>query len=79
MLYHLLFPLREFFFGFNLFRYITFRSASASILALLISFYIGPKVIAYMQKKQIGEEIYSGAPERHQAKTGLQHLAVSLF
>lgn len=70
MLYYLLFPLREFFFGFNLFRYITFRSASAAILALLISFYIGPKVIAYMRKKQIGEEIYSGAPERHQAKTG---------
>lgn len=70
MLYHILFPLREHFFGFNLFRYISFRSASAAILALLISFYIGPKVIAYMERKQIGEEIYSKSPARHQAKTG---------
>ncbi len=70
MLYHLLYPLREIFFGFNVFRYISFRSASAAILALLISFYVGPKVIEFMRKRQIGEEIDTDLPERHQAKTG---------
>lgn len=70
MLYHLLFPLRDIFFGFNLFRYISFRSASAAILALLISFYIGPKVIVFMQNRSIGEEIYEKAPKRHQSKSG---------
>ena len=36
MLYHLLYPLRDYFFGFNVFRYITFRSAYATVTALLI-------------------------------------------
>ncbi len=70
MLYHLLYPLRDFFFGFNLFRYISFRSASAAILALFISFWIGPKVIRYMRKKQIGEEIDPDVPVTHRNKSG---------
>ena len=37
MLYHLLFPLHEAFAPFNVFRYITFRSACAGVTALLLS------------------------------------------
>jgi phospho-N-acetylmuramoyl-pentapeptide-transferase len=48
MLYHLLYPLREFFFGFNVFRYITFRAALASILAFVISLVIGPLIIRFL-------------------------------
>ncbi len=70
MLYHLLYPLRDIFFGFNLFRYITFRSAAAAILALLISFWVGPKIIRYMRARQIGEEIDPDVPERHRSKAG---------
>ncbi|HDL18058.1 MAG TPA: phospho-N-acetylmuramoyl-pentapeptide-transferase [Bacteroidetes bacterium] len=70
MLYHLLYPLRDHFFGFNVFRYITFRSAAAAILALFISFYIGPIVIRYMRHKQIGEEIDADGPESHKKKSG---------
>lgn len=70
MLYHLLYPLKSYFFGFNVFRYITFRSAAAAIMALFISFYIGPIVIRYMRRKQIGEKIDTDGPESHQVKAG---------
>ena len=46
MLYHLLYPLSKTFSGFNVFRYITFRSAGAVITALIVSFLLGPWIIA---------------------------------
>jgi len=70
MLYHLLYPLRDYFFGFNLFAYISFRSATAAILALLLSFIIGPKIIRYLKNKQIGEEIREDGPQTHKKKAG---------
>ena len=57
MLYHLLYPLREYYSPLNIFQYITFRSASAAIMALLISFILGPAIIRKLRQKQIGEEI----------------------
>ena len=44
MLYHLLYPLSEYFTPLNLFRYITFRSGGAVVTALLISFIFGAQV-----------------------------------
>ncbi len=37
--------------------YISFRAAAGIILAMLIAFWIGPKIIHRLQKKQIGETI----------------------
>ena len=48
MFYHFLYPLREFFFGFNVFRYITFRAAMASITAFVVSLILGPWVIRFL-------------------------------
>jgi len=42
--------------GFGIFQYLTFRSAAAAITALFISFFIGPKIIRMLQRKQIGEQ-----------------------
>jgi len=70
MLYHLLYPLREILPGANLFRYITFRSAAAAVLALLISFIIGPKIIRMLKRRQIGEEIRTDGPATHLVKAG---------
>ncbi len=70
MLYHLLFPLRDIFFGFNVFKYISFRAIGAAITALLILFMLGPKTIAWLTKMQIGEVIRSYGPESHKAKQG---------
>ena len=69
MLYELLYPLREYFFIFNVFQYLTFRAAGAVITSLIISFFIGPKIIRTLKSRQIGEKIYNG-PESHQKKEG---------
>jgi phospho-N-acetylmuramoyl-pentapeptide-transferase len=70
MFYHLFFPLKKFFFGFNVFSYISFRSASAAIFALLLSFVFGPYLIRLLKKKQIGEEIRQDGPKTHLQKAG---------
>ena len=68
MLYELFTPFKHLISIFNLFEYITFRAATASILALFISFIIGPWVIHILHKNQIGEEIRSTGPESHMKK-----------
>ncbi len=56
--------------GFDVFRYITFRAAAAAITALLISWIVGPKILVYLQRKQIGESAKLEAPPTHLVKAG---------
>lgn len=56
--------------GFNIFKYLTFRSALAAITALLLTFYVGPKVLSYLKKKQIGEAKKEDGPKFHWSKAG---------
>ena len=70
MLYYILYPLREYFSPLNVFQYITFRSASAAILALILSFALGPLIINQLQKRQIGEKIREHGPQTHLSKEG---------
>jgi phospho-N-acetylmuramoyl-pentapeptide-transferase len=58
--------------GFGVFQYITFRAAAAAITALLISFYIGPKIINLLKRKQIGEQAKSELQQvgQHANKSG---------
>jgi len=46
MLYHLLYPLHTQFTVLNVTRYITFRTAAASLTALVIGLFVGPVVLA---------------------------------
>jgi len=51
---------------FNLFRYITFRTAGALLTALLISFLCGPSLIRWLKKKQRqGQPIRDDGPASH--------------
>ncbi len=70
MLYHILYPLRDEFFLFNVFRYITFRSVIAFALALIFSIFIGKKFINYMRRKQFGQQVRDDGPESHLKKQG---------
>ncbi len=70
MLFHLLVPLADRFAAFNVFRYITFRSAGAIVTAVLLSLLLGPRFIAWLQKLSIGQNIRDEGPEGHQAKAG---------
>ena len=57
MLYHLLYPLHDIISFFNIFRYITFRAAMATITAFLISVILGPIIIKFLTRLKIGENI----------------------
>lgn len=70
MLYHLLYPLREAFSGFNVFRYITFRSAGAALTALLVSFLFGPRMISWLRQLKVGQQVRNDGPQTHLTKQG---------
>jgi phospho-N-acetylmuramoyl-pentapeptide-transferase len=70
MLYHLLYPLRDCISAFNVFRYITFRSAYAAVTALLISFLLGPLFLRMLRRRQLTEGVREYVPEAHAAKAG---------
>lgn len=71
MLYYLFKYLDELDFpGAGMFHYITFRSACAIILSLLLATIIGKKVIRILQKQQIGEEIRDLGLEGQMQKKG---------
>ncbi|HEX7680977.1 MAG TPA: phospho-N-acetylmuramoyl-pentapeptide-transferase [Thermoanaerobaculia bacterium] len=69
MLYYL-FTLRDMFSGFNVFRYITFRTAWAALTALIISFIFGPWLIERMRRIKAGQYIREEGPKSHQMKAG---------
>jgi phospho-N-acetylmuramoyl-pentapeptide-transferase len=56
--------------GFNVFRFLTFRSGLAAIFGLFFSIYFGPKIIGILKKKQIGEAKKVDAPKSHWSKAG---------
>ena len=56
--------------GAGLFQYITFRAAMAVILSLTIATVYGKKIIAYLQRKQVGETIRDLGLEGQQQKAG---------
>ena len=70
MLSDFLYQFKDVYFGFNLFRYITFRAALAAITALFFSWFIGPKIIRLLRRHQIGEEIREDGPATHLKKAG---------
>ncbi len=67
LLYEKLFP---FFHPFRIFRYLTFRTAFASLTALLIALFIGPYVIQKLREFQIGQFVREDGPQSHLKKTG---------
>ncbi len=71
MLYHLLYgQLHTDVQVFNVFRYITFRTAGASVTALFLSLVLGPIVIRRLREFQIGQVIRQDGPQTHRAKAG---------
>jgi phospho-N-acetylmuramoyl-pentapeptide-transferase len=57
MLYYLLYPLHEVLSVFNIFRYITFRAAMATMTAFIFSLIFAPLLIKQLKKFKIGENI----------------------
>ena len=70
MLYHVLYPFHTQFSVLNVTRYITFRTAAASLSALAISLALGPWMIAKLREFQIGQVIRQEGPTTHRPKAG---------
>jgi phospho-N-acetylmuramoyl-pentapeptide-transferase len=70
VLYYLLYPLRDYIFGFNVFGYITFRAAWAALTALAICFVLGPWLIRHLTNIKAGQFIREEGPQSHQIKSG---------
>ncbi|MDC9614219.1 phospho-N-acetylmuramoyl-pentapeptide-transferase [Xenorhabdus khoisanae] len=56
--------------GFNVFSYLTFRAIVGLLTALFIALWMGPTLIAYLQKLQIGQVVRNDGPESHFSKRG---------
>ena len=70
MVYYLLYPLHTVVPVFNVTRYITFRTAAASLTALALSLILGPWMIRLLHNFQIGQVIRQEGPQSHRAKAG---------
>jgi phospho-N-acetylmuramoyl-pentapeptide-transferase len=70
MLYHLLFALRDEASVLNVTRYITFRTAVATLTALFLVLLLGPWMIERLRRLQIGQHIRDTGPEGHHVKAG---------
>jgi phospho-N-acetylmuramoyl-pentapeptide-transferase len=71
LLYWLLYSkLFHYFPPFRIFRYLTFRTAFASLTAMFTGLIIGPLVINRLREFQIGQYIREEGPKAHQKKAG---------
>jgi phospho-N-acetylmuramoyl-pentapeptide-transferase len=71
VLYWLLYPLASRIPAFNVFRYITFRTAMAAVTALAVSLLLGPATIRMLKRLQVKQSIRQEGPQTHLAKAGM--------
>ncbi|CBJ82597.1 MULTISPECIES: phospho-N-acetylmuramoyl-pentapeptide-transferase [Xenorhabdus] len=55
---------------FHVFSYLTFRAIVGLLTALFIALWVGPTLIGYLQKLQIGQVVRDNGPESHFSKRG---------
>ncbi len=70
MLFHLFSLLRDIFPAFRIFKYITFRTFSATLTAVVLSLALGPWLIDRLRQYKIGQNIRQDGPESHFQKAG---------
>lgn len=70
MLVYLAEYLTQFYTGFNVFSYVTFRAILGLLTAMVFSLWWGPKMIERLQLLQIGQVVRNEGPESHFAKRG---------
>ena len=79
MLYAALYALHTTYSAFNVFRYITFRTLLAALLALSVSFVLGPWLIGRLTALKIGQPIREDGPADHQRKAGTPTMGGALI
>jgi phospho-N-acetylmuramoyl-pentapeptide-transferase len=70
MLYNLLYPLADQYSVFNVFRYITFRTAYAIVTSMMIMLVFGTMITNMLRKWKLSQRAKGFEPARHKAKEG---------
>jgi phospho-N-acetylmuramoyl-pentapeptide-transferase len=70
MLYHLLVPLSHTFGPFNVFRYVTFRTAGAFLTALAVALLLGLPIIRKLASLRVAQVVRDDGPQSHLKKAG---------
>ncbi|MBF0520336.1 MAG: hypothetical protein HQK92_11500 [Nitrospirae bacterium] len=70
MLYYLLYAFRDYVSPFNVFRYITFRTAVAIITSMAITFLLAPETIKFLKRISLTQQIRNDGPQSHLSKAG---------
>lgn len=70
MLMHLAEYLTQFHSGFNVFQYLTLRTILGVLTALFIALMVGPGMIRFLTRFQIGQTVRDDGPESHFTKAG---------
>jgi phospho-N-acetylmuramoyl-pentapeptide-transferase len=70
MFLEFIYPLVKYFTPFNVFLYLTFRSAYAALSTLFICFVFGGRIIESLRSLKIGQSVRNDGPEAHLAKAG---------
>ena len=70
MIKAIFYPLADTVSAFNIFQYISFRSAYAAVTALMISFLFGPGVIRGLTRLNLRQKVRTDGPRTHLAKSG---------
>jgi len=68
LLNYLLVPLTPYLGFLRLFGYISFRAAGAAVTALLLSFMVGPVIIAALKRNRVAQVVRAGTPASHAGK-----------
>ncbi|GAA4813298.1 phospho-N-acetylmuramoyl-pentapeptide-transferase [Marinicella pacifica] len=79
MIYWLAEQLQAHFSWLNIFGYLTFRAVVAALTALILSLMFGGRFIAWLQAKQIGQQVRKIGPESHLSKQGTPTMGGSLI
>ena len=79
MLLYLTNYLAQFESGFNVFSYLTMRAILGALTALIISFVIGPRMIASLSKNQVGQPVREDGPSTHLPKAGTPTMGGALI
>ena len=71
--------LSQFHSGFNVFQYLTLRAILSVLTALLISFIVGPAMIRYLSRMNIGQYVRTDGPQTHLSKAGTPTMGGALI
>jgi len=79
MLLYLTNYLAQFESGFNMFNYLTLRAILGALTALILSFVIGPRMIARLSMNQVGQPVRDSGPATHLPKAGTPTMGGALI